>query len=840
MKWKRWIPGLALLAWMTPCAAGEEAAGHANHPIRTFTFEERGERMGELYRKGLENKAEHIPFFLEALKDEDMLTRETAVKQLVFTHDDTCVQPLIAALHDESAIVRRVAIACLERIGNKEAIPALTGMLIYMPVGMETVDPDSLYLPEQEYTNRLAAALALSRLGSDAGQATVLEIIQTSQIKPVLDMALSHAMMMDMTEVIPDAIRIAQETPFFGEDTPGLWAIRAARVLDDGRHGPELAALAREKHNTPGGFIKVEILCLLSKYGDEQDIPLFKAVIEDPEERSWEQHTYWAVLGLVRLKPEGIASYLVNTVLDLDDRNPNSVPRYEYMTFKPACLAVGALGDKSVIPDLKRVLELYTTPTDFFVQRLSILRSLAMLGDPEGLAGLQKALTHEDAGVRRFAAKFLGDLDSQASAPMILEAIRKETEPYTFKTMMAIAAKLGPVPADVAALPVPVPAKVEDTNTQPRYLTYQFDDCACVDAMERFADLVEDLAKQDARWAFFMNYADRSRFDVEYNKVLVQRCFDRGCEIESHSAHHNPDVQGLSAMRPWERWNETNGNVAWLKLNMLGLDKVYTSGGGGGGTWRPGDIRSSGRRGQGQGMGMGMRGQDRAQQNEGYVALSDTNRDLTTRIVTPRLGSVDQAAPPFHRSTYVDVNPRPQVERGTRWDFGPLMGLRPGSDLAWMYDFPSVEEGVEAFTATFDYWYHNMPEFVFYVNGHEWPDGRLPIRPPGHERHWDVTKGFLTEALLNRRDRYPHVYSMSRLEIATIEGQGKTPEEILTRTRNLQSAEPTAQAETATPAGDQPQVRRGAGARTRTPAAAPTETPAGTGAGAPAGAPAGN
>ncbi|MFH0911319.1 MAG: HEAT repeat domain-containing protein [Planctomycetota bacterium] len=768
---RRWVLCLFVLGWVAPCLAAEATSRNQNHPSRIYAFAERGDRIAELYRLGLDNKPESIPVFCSALKDGDVKMREAAVKQLVFTNDETAVAPLIEALKDESAIVRRCAISALRRIGAQEAVPALVETLTYVPAEYAAVGEGRL--PQQEYTNRLAAALELYRLGSDAGRETVLKLLKTSQDKPVLTMALRCAILMQMKEAIPEAIRIARATPFFGEDTPGLFALRLARILDDGAYGKELAELALEKNDSTGGFVKVETLCLLSKYGDERAIPIFKQVIEYDD--AWEQHPYWAVKGLERLNPEGTAAYLVNTVLDLKDRNPNSISRYEYFAFKAACDAVGRLGDASVIPDLKRILPLYIVPSDYFAHRLRILRTLASLGDAEGLASLQKSLAHKDAAVRRFAAKFLGELGSAESAPLIAEAVKKETEPYTFRTMKAILSGLGALTPELEALPEPALPRQEDTYKKPRFIGMNFDDCATVEAIERFADLVEEFAKEDVRWVFSMWYAPLSRNDVEYNKVLVQRCFDRGCEIENHSLHHNPDVRGMQGSTDEELREEIPGNNKWIKANILGVDKIYRYYGGGGGERRPGDP---------------VRTREEIRKIEAELDLAkdipygDWKADGNP---VPMMRYVDGSAPPFHFSKFTDVFPRPAIVKGRRIDFGPIAGLRTGGDLAWMYDFETAEEGVEAFAASFDYWYYHMPTWVFFLGGHDWPNSPIEIRPPGHQVHWEVLSGFLRKVLVERKDQYDRLYSMTQLEMSAIFNTGKTPEEILTSPRNLQT-----------------------------------------------------
>ncbi|MFH0910335.1 MAG: HEAT repeat domain-containing protein [Planctomycetota bacterium] len=761
---------LILLVAAMPCFAAESGA-YVNRPIKTFTFEARGPMISQLYRMGLENTPAHITAFCEVLNDQgaDVKMREAAVAQLVFTNDASAVEPLMAALGDESAIVRRCAISALRRIGDPRAIPALEKMLTHVPAGANEAE-----LPNQEYINRLAAALELSRLGSDAGRETVLGIIATSKVKPVLTMAMRCAILMEIKEAIPECLRIAKETPFFGEDTPGLFALRLIRILDDGSHAKEVSEIALEKHDSPGGFIKIETLAILAKFGDESAVPLFKRVIA--EDDGWEHHYASAAIGLGRLKPEGAAAYLVEHLINLHGKNPGGPERYDYEAFPRVCEALVKLNDPSVIPALREAVFEYLVPTDYFLRRQNIFWVLASLGDREAKEGLRSDLNHKDAGVRRYAANFLGKLKDEAAGPLLVEALKKETEPYTFKVMKEALAAIGPLPAEVEALPAPVLPARRDTYGKPRFFSMHFDDCATIEAMERFADLVEELAKQDARWAFMINYAPCSRNDEEYNKVLVQRLYDRGCEIESHSLNHNPDCRGINASTDDQIREQTSGGMAWIRANILGMDKFYASSTGGGGAWRPGDPK-----------------RDRAEVRKvlDEVAAKEFDKSIQYRPLIRDREEVpsmvpDYAAPPLHTSKYIDVFPQPKVEDATKIDFGPLMSERFGGDLSYGYDHETVEEGVEALAASFDDWYYDFPTWNFHLGGHDWPNSPIPIRPPTRAHHWEELSGFLREVLVNRRDRYPMAYSMTRLDLAHIFNGGKTPEEILTQTKNLQ------------------------------------------------------
>ena len=530
---------LALLLILTGCSAAQA------RQTRHFTFEERGEVIGRLYRLGLENDRRHIGTFCEALKDRNPEVREAAIAQLVFTHDETALEPVIEAMKDDSRQVRRCAIAVLERIGSPEAIPVVTEALTYRPPDYGENEP----LRFEEYFNRLAAALALHRLGSDAGRPTVLECLETQDNKMVQTMALKAVLYMDLKEALPACIRIARNQQYFGEDSPGLFALRALWHVGDDAHKGEIVKVALEKSDSIGMHAPIWTLALLVKSGDQATAQVFKDTLATTPHH---EHQYQCILGLEKFKPEGSAEVIVSRVLppkEYDEETGEVQWAREYKVFKMACDALGAIGDKSAIPGIKLWYERYTKPQDHFFYRLHLASALARLEDPEGLAHLQAALTHEDAAVRRLAAGLLASLGDESSLPLLVEAVKKETEPATFGAIKAGIGKLGPVPPEVAALPVPpAPPVPEDTYGQYRYFHGWFDDCATAEAMERISGLVEELAREDVRWVFTIYYAPLSRHDHEYHRVLVQRCFDRGAEIANHTMYHNPDGRTIRAM----------------------------------------------------------------------------------------------------------------------------------------------------------------------------------------------------------------------------------------------------------------------------------------------------
>ncbi len=282
----------AALLILLVASAGAAATG-GNHPIRTFTFAERGEAAARLYRLGLENDTRHVPAFCEALKRDDVQVRTAALAQLVFTHDETAVEPILAVMKDPSTTVRRYAIAALERIGSPRAVPALREALTFVPPPPPArrdrqEAPASPSISRYEYFNRLAAAMALFRLGSREGAGTVLSILREPHDNPVHQMAIRAVLTLDLKEATPELIAIAQRCESFGEDSPGFHALRALRIMGDPSYAPAIVRLAKEKFQTPGGFVKLEALHLLLRFGDASAAPVFSQWAADPE--IWPEH----------------------------------------------------------------------------------------------------------------------------------------------------------------------------------------------------------------------------------------------------------------------------------------------------------------------------------------------------------------------------------------------------------------------------------------------------------------------------------------------------------------------------------------------------------------------
>ena len=750
---KRPIAGLSVLL-LVMLLLPQRLAEARNHPIRTFTFEERGAEVARLYRLGLENDPRNVAAFCEALKSDDARVRKAAIAQLVFTHDESALGPVIEAMGDESTWVRRGAIAVLEKLGDPKAIPALEGALTYVPSDVRGEGDPNLnpVLRQEEYFNRLAAALALERLGSDAGASTVREILKGPHEKPVLQMAVKCVILMDLKEATPELLRIARECRAFGEDSPGFFAIRALRIMGDPAYAEQMVQLAKDKFDSPGGFIRMEALNLLVLHGDRSVVPILREAIGSSR---WRQHRRLIIAGLRKFRPPDAARLLTKHYLmprKVDDETGQVTSFYNHRVFYLAAEAVADLGDPSVLDDLKAAYAQFRKPRDYFHLRLHLAYAMAALGDGFGVGELHAALTHEDAAVRRLAAKLLGKLGSKDSVAPLTAALEAEGERYTFQAMTAALAKLGATPATPARPAPPVPPMPEDTYGKPRYLHVTFDDCTTIESMERFVGLMEELADQDVRWAPRLYVAPLSRHDFQYVTMLLQRCFDRGCEIESHSLRHNPDGQSLRNRTADEVRLDCGGALNWLHGHIMGLDRIYTWKSGGGGFRRPWDPRIS------------------------RQELREVTREaFWAKNIHYNWRSVPKAYPDYYAPPYHFLGESPVASWAVR------------GDLGYGYERDTAQEGIDAFVESFDAWYFGRPEAVFELSGHDWPSSTIPIRL-GNEKHWDVLSGFLREVLLNRRERYPLLYNMTALELMHVDQRGLTPEDILTQKVHLQNS----------------------------------------------------
>jgi peptidoglycan/xylan/chitin deacetylase (PgdA/CDA1 family) len=316
----------------------------------------------------------------------------------------------------------------------------------------------------------------------------------------------------------------------------------------------------------------------------------------------------------------------------------------------------------------------------------------------------------------------------------------------------------------IDSLPAPEYKLSEDTFGKPRYIQFNYDDCATTYAMERFADFVDEMAADDARWVFNVTIAPLSKYDHEYNTYLVQRLFDRGCEVANHTLHHNqpPADSHLMASDDQTLRAEIGGCTNWLKTYIKGLDKVYHWHPGGGGYYKPGqELRT-------------------VAEVAAIAQEADLTKDIQYEVLegTEKIEYVDPYAPSYHEE--FDPSRLPKDGRP------PLYPYRDQKDLDFGYAADEAWERIDAFAASFDHWYFNSPDKVMFFMGHDWTNGPVPNRL-GHEKHWDILKGFIKDVLLTNRDRYPLAYCMTHLELAQVFNEGADPAKLLNRTSHLQT-----------------------------------------------------
>ena len=199
---------------------------------------------------------------------------------------------------------------------------------------------------------------------------------------------------------------------------------------------------------------------------------------------------------------------------------------------------------------------------------------------------------------------------------------------------------------------------------------------------------------------------------------------------------------------------DIGGGVNWLHAHIMGLDKMYSWKGGGGGFRRPGDPTLS-------------REDVWKISREAYWA-----KDVSYTRYGGRGGEsfkADLYAPPYHSLS------------------ASLRSPRGSGDLYCQYDADTAEERLNAFVESFDYWYFNRPDQVFVISGHDFANNPIPIRI-GHDKHWDILSGLIKDVLLNRRDRYPQAYCMTALELSHIRQRGLIPADVLNRQEHLQNS----------------------------------------------------
>jgi peptidoglycan/xylan/chitin deacetylase (PgdA/CDA1 family) len=776
-------------------------AAQRNRPITSFTFAERGDEIGTLYRMGLEQNPDHIPYFCSKLKSTDPDVREAAVAQLLFTHDERAVEPLSALMNDPSSKIRRGAIACLRRIGSKGAIPALKEALTFEPpepefdphvFGMGSMEgiarrgqgffrqykgSTKSELPEREYWNRLAAAIALHTLGDDSGKATVLQCLREGHAG---GMALDAVYLMNITEVVD----LLMEDLEKGRINTGF--LKAIRDLDYGGELPSsVVDRIIEMDKTTHIVARYQTSSFLARYGDERIIPLFREYLEKNRGQYKAHNLHAVVEGLKRFKTEESAEVLVDYLIvpreigarpgtaaqepfafrqpvagQLSQVRPVPPPR----VFELACDALAEMPTDSQVDTLRKTYAVYKSPVDFFMNRLYVAYVLAKGGHGDGRGELVEALGHTDAAVRRLGFKLLTKLNDGKSNVALIDAVKRETDARTFRAMKRYLTTIGLMNHEVKRLPAPQDPLPADTYGRPRYIHFNYDDCATTYAMERFADFVEEMAAEDARWVFNVTIAPLSKYDHEYNTYLVQRLFDRGCEVSNHTLHHNhpPAESHLMASDDQTLRAEIGGCTNWLKTYIKSLDKVYHWHPGGGGYYKPGQKLR------------------KVTEIAEIAREAGLTRDIQYEVLkgTQKTEYVDPYAPSYHEQ----FNPA----RLGKGQAPPLFPYRDQKDLDFGYAADEAWERIDAFAASFHHWYFNAPDKVLFFMGHDWTNGPIPNRL-GHEEHWDILKGFIKDVLLTNRDRYPLAYCVTHLELAHVFNEGADPDNLLNLTSHLQT-----------------------------------------------------
>jgi HEAT repeat protein/peptidoglycan/xylan/chitin deacetylase (PgdA/CDA1 family) len=752
-----------------------------NHPIRTFTFAERGAEIGELYRMGLENNPDHIPHFCDMLKSEDPAVREAAVAQLLFTHDERAVESLAGVMDDPSSKIRRGAIACLRRIGSEKAIPALRGALTYEPpegyydesvlgdgymrsiaaMGMGFYKKHNVPAPtepaEQEYWNRIAAGVALHELGDDSGKQTVLDCLRSGKGG---GMALDAVYLMNVREVVDLAIEALEK----GELNTSYLKLIRDLTLDEELPG-ELIDRVIEMDKTTHMVARQATSAFLAVHGDERIIPLFRGYMESNPAQYKAHNLHAVVEGLKRFKTEESADIIIDYIVMPREKGGQIIPIHPPRIFELACKGLYDMPlTQQQLDKLRTAYAKYESPVDCFMNRLYVGSVVALHGDRQAGRAMLQALQHDDPAVRRIAFKLLTELKVEQARQHLFDAVAVETDFRTFRAMKNYLDAAGLMNDEIGALPDPEFALPPDTYGKPRYIHFNFDDCATTGAMVRFADFVEEMADADARWVANITLAPLSKYDHEYNTYLVQRLFDRGCEIANHTLHHNQPPAGSHLMVSDDQTlrAEIGGNTNWLKAHFMGLDKVYHWHPGGGGYYKPGQklrtVAEIAAIAAESGIEKGMQ----------YESLNGTEK----------VEYVDPYAPSYHET----IEPAPMKEGGAP----PLFPYRDQKDLDFGYVADDAWERIDAFAASFDHWYFNSPDKIMFFMGHDWTNGPVPNRL-AHEKHWDILKGFIKDVLLTNRDRYPLAYSVTHLELAHIFNEGVDPGDLLNRTAHLQT-----------------------------------------------------
>jgi HEAT repeat protein len=99
-----------------------------------------------------------------------------------------------------------------------------------------------------------------------------------------------------------------------------------------------------------------------------------------------------------------------------------------------AAIALGSLGDRAAIPDLRELLDGEDRPT-----RMWAMRSLGELRDRGSVDRLVEELRDGDSGVRAYAAGALGEIGDQGATPALIVALDDRKDSVRRSAAMSLA-----------------------------------------------------------------------------------------------------------------------------------------------------------------------------------------------------------------------------------------------------------------------------------------------------------------------------------------------------------------------------------------------------------------
>ncbi len=695
-----------------------------------------GGQAEDLYALSLSKDPNRLATFIEALKSKDLAVRKAAASGLVFASSPEVLPAIEAAMTGEkSTFVRRCLIEAASRTKGPKAVAILEGAL---------KDADEI--------NRLAAAERLLRLGaSPASTACVVKALGSDSREAVL-MACEIAGTFCLPEAAAPLERIALGEENGGENSRDLFALRAldliARQHADAR--PSALAAARGKVKTVGPFQRVEVARILGEFGDKQDLPVLHGWLSG-QGGSWVEMQYPCALGLGRIKDPSSAMALTGA---LNETGKNRLKHPDFFKISVEYIrALVAIGDPGAIEGIKQyaaslpertkkspATQATSGPVEIgnrVIVPTQILRAQAAwarwsLGDPSAQEELARFVRHDDASVRREAAKCLERLPADRLTAglktALSEALAKESEPYTRTVLRRIAAAKGlPLPAEPAAT-TSQPA-LDPADNAPRYLLVNYDDCATISAMERLVEMTDRYADHGSRFVGRLMVAPGSRFDQDYLAVMLKRLYDRGYEIGNHTFYHNNDGWDYYRLPEHEMETEFKQCNTWLRDSIPGLCTIHAFWPGGSG-FRPAEKPKIDRR---------------------DLAVLAAQWGLATN--PPYRGgrgyfAADFSGPPYH-----------EPEQYVSWYVA--------GDLSASHMFDSADEGVEAFKASFERFYAKPEGKTFFSFRHDWPLGAQEIRP-GTKMTYPVFRGFLDWVMVDQKARFKNLKCITPLELSYI------------------------------------------------------------------------